>query len=390
VINKTKKILIINTTYRELGGEDINILEEINFLTEFYEVDYLEFQNKKKLKFRDLFYFLSLNNLESNRKLQKKLDKFKPDLVYVNNTWFKGNLGLFQTLKQNEIKTILKIHNFRYECTRYLTSKGHLKGGDICKMCGRTFKPYSILNKYFADSYLKSFAILRYGYKYIKVLKNYPIHIFVLNAFHKNYLVSLGISEDKISVSYNPINFDLEIPNKSYNQSNYITYAGRISDEKGLSELLRTWTSSGMEKIKLKIVGDGSLLDSLRAEYKDTNIEFLGEKSQEETQIIIKNSLAVVTATKMFEGQPRLLCEASSYGVPSIFPKFGGLQEYFPTDYSLSFQQFNYEDLKNKINLLRNNKVVNKNGLEAYSFLKSRIQKDILKKNFDRVLNIEK
>ena len=145
-----------------------------------------------------------------------------------------------------------------------------------------------------------------------------------------------------------------------------------------------------MEKIKLKIVGDGSLLDSLRAEYKDTNIEFLGEKSQEETQIIIKNSLAVVTATKMFEGQPRLLCEASSYGVPSIFPKFGGLQEYFPTDYSLSFQQFNYEDLKNKINLLRNNKVVNKNGLEAYSFLKSKIQKDILKKNFDRVLNIEK
>ena len=145
-----------------------------------------------------------------------------------------------------------------------------------------------------------------------------------------------------------------------------------------------------MEKIKLKIVGDGSLLDSLRAEYKDTNIEFLGEKSQEETQIIIKNSLAVVTATKMFEGQPRLLCEASSDGVPSIFAKFGGLQEYFPTDYSLSFQQFNYEDLKNKINLLRNNKVVNKNGLEAYSFLKSKIQKDILKKNFDRVLNIEK
>ena len=38
MVNKTKKILIINTTYRELGGEDINILEEINFLKEFYEI----------------------------------------------------------------------------------------------------------------------------------------------------------------------------------------------------------------------------------------------------------------------------------------------------------------------------------------------------------------
>ena len=43
------------------------IKEYIYFLKEFYEVDYLSFQNKKKLKFRDLFYFLSLNNLESNK-----------------------------------------------------------------------------------------------------------------------------------------------------------------------------------------------------------------------------------------------------------------------------------------------------------------------------------
>lgn len=390
MINKTKKILIINTTYRQLGGEDINILEEINFLQEFYEVDHLEFQNKKKLKFRDLFYFLTLNNLESNSKLQKKIDEFKPDLVYVNNTWFKGNLGLFEILKKNEIKTILKIHNFRYECTRYFTSRGHLKGDETCKMCGRTFNPYAIFNKYFLDSYLKSFAILRYGFKYIRILKNYPIHIFTLNAFHKNYLISLGISKEKISVSYNPINFDLEIPNKLHNQSSYVTYAGRISEEKGLNELLRTWMSSDMGKMKLKIVGDGILLDFFREEYKDTNIEFLGERSQEETQKIIQNSVAVVTATKMFEGQPRLLCEASSYGVPTIFPKFGGLEEYFPSDYLLSFQQFNYEDLKNKINLLANKKVVYESGLEANSFLKSRIQKHILKKNFDRVLNIEK
>ena len=54
---KNKKILIINTTYRQLGGEDINIIEEVNFLQKFYKVDYLEFQNKKKLQFKDLYVF---------------------------------------------------------------------------------------------------------------------------------------------------------------------------------------------------------------------------------------------------------------------------------------------------------------------------------------------
>jgi len=96
VSKKNKKILIINTTYRQLGGEDINIIEEVNFLQKFYKVDYLEFQNKKKLQFKDLFYFLMLNNKDSNSQLQNKINQFNPDLVYINNTWFKGNLGLFK------------------------------------------------------------------------------------------------------------------------------------------------------------------------------------------------------------------------------------------------------------------------------------------------------
>ena len=56
----------------------------------------------------------------------------------------------------------------------------------------------------------------------------------------------------------------------------------------------------------------------------------------------------MITATKMFEGQPRLITEASAHGVPSIYPSFGGLDEYFPDDYKL-FKQFDYPDLVKKI-----------------------------------------
>jgi glycosyltransferase involved in cell wall biosynthesis len=390
VSKKNKKILIINTTYRQLGGEDINIIEEVNFLQKFYKVDYLEFQNKKKLQFKDLFYFLTLNNKDSNSQLQNKINQFNPDLVYVNNTWFRGNLGLFKILKKNKIKTILKIHNFRYECTRHITSKGHVSGDDVCKMCGRSFKSISIFNKYFPDSYMKSFAILRYGFKYIKILKEYPIHIFTLNSFHKNFLINLGVKETKVRVSYNPINFDSYKFNSSKKRLDYVTYAGRISSEKGLNELLDTWVSADTENLMLKIVGDGELLESLKQKHTEENIQFLGEKTQEETLSIIKNSLAIITATKMYEGQPRLLCEASSYGIPSIFPKFGGLEEYFPSEYPLSFEQFNYEDLKKKINLLNNKRIVNVAGLKVYDYLKSIIREERLINNFEEILSYEK
>ena len=41
-----KKILVIHTKYRDLGGEDIAIQNEVGFLKEFYEVEELFFKNE--------------------------------------------------------------------------------------------------------------------------------------------------------------------------------------------------------------------------------------------------------------------------------------------------------------------------------------------------------
>ena len=93
-----KKILIINTKYREFGGEDSNILDEIKFLEKYFEVDYLAYDNNEKLKIIDYVSFFTLNNKKSNSLFLEKIKKFNPDLVYVNNTWFKANLGIFDVL----------------------------------------------------------------------------------------------------------------------------------------------------------------------------------------------------------------------------------------------------------------------------------------------------
>ena len=55
----------------------------------------------------------------------------------------------------------------------------------------------------------------------------------------------------------------------------------------------------------------------------------------------------------MYEGQPRLLNEASALGVPSIYPDFGGISEYFPNNYPLSFKQFDYFNANEKFLMQR-------------------------------------
>ena len=122
-----KKILILHNFYRNFGGEDSNIYEEIEFLKQRYEVEFFSATNSKKLKIVDFFTLMLRNNFLLNKKFNKKLNNFNPDFVYIHNTWFSINLGIFNILNKKNINTIVKIHNFRYECSRHFLSKTHLK-----------------------------------------------------------------------------------------------------------------------------------------------------------------------------------------------------------------------------------------------------------------------
>ena len=195
-----KKILIIHTKYRNLGGEDTAVVNENILLNENYEVNILYFNNKIKNLPKQFFSFLLNQNKESMNILQEKINNFNPDIAYVHNTWFKASLGIFKILKKNNIRVLLKLHNFRYDCTRYFFASSHLRGLKICPACGMNQKRGRIVNKYFEDSYLKSFLIIYYGKKYFNIIIKSDIQILVLTQYHKDYLVNLGLEESRINI----------------------------------------------------------------------------------------------------------------------------------------------------------------------------------------------
>ena len=382
-----KKLLVIHNKYKILGGEDSNIHDEIDHLDKHYEVKYLEYDNSEKIKLLDLIGFLTRSNINSNKKLIFELDTFKPDAVYIHNTWFKANLGIFKILKNRNITTLYKIHNFRYDCGRFFLASKHLRGKRNCDACYFQ-KKFQIFNKYYRNSYLKSFFLIFYSKKLFRIIKTYPIKILVLTNFHRRYLESMGVDLSKIYVYCNPINLNNIRPQTS-EKSNYAVYAGRLTNEKGIKSLLDAWLLANITELKLKIIGSGNLDSKLKKKYKKHNIEFVGNLSNHDTLLEIKNSLAVITATKMYEGQPRLLCEASSYGVPSIYPSFGGMDEFFPLNYSLSFKQFDYEDLKSKIDELENLNKLNKLRESVYDNIASKLNPKKLLEQFQNIIDDE-
>tara|TARA_B100001057_G_scaffold501275_1_gene623010 strand:+ start:15148 stop:16293 length:1146 start_codon:yes stop_codon:yes gene_type:complete len=361
------KLLIIHNKYRNLGGEDIAVDNEVKFLEKHFEINTLYFSNNNNNLSSTITSLLLNRNHKLISILKKEINHFQPDYVYVHNTWFFISLGIFSYLKKNNIKTLVKLHNFRYDCTRTYFLKNHLRGKKFCNACGINKSKALIFNKYFEESFIKSFFMIKYGKKYFRIINDSFIKILVLTDFHKNYLIKLGIDKEKIFTFPNKIeeqNFQL---NKI--KDKYIVYAGRISEEKGVEDLIYSFKSSNLEKFKLKIVGDGPKYDYLKSKYSNESIEFLGLLSNHETLNLIYYSECVVTATKLLEGQPTLLCEASILGIPSIFPKTGGIAEFFPEDYKLSFNQFDYEDLTEKLNLLEDTKYLINVGNENKKYI---------------------
>ena len=373
-----KKILIINTKYKELGGEDSNILDEIDLLSKHYIVEYLEFDNSKKLSVFDLLSFLNNSNLISNKTVSRKIDEFKPDVAYIHNTWFKANLGIFKILKKKKVPVFVKIHNFRYWCANTYLLKNHLKGNKFCPACSLK-NSNRLINNYFPESFSKSLILIKFIRKYLTILKKNDIKILTITDFHKKFLTNLNIPQNKILKYNNPIKINQQIAKNYNSSSNYVVYAGRITESKGIEDLLLTWQKSSNEHgLILKIVGEGDLKETFKNSFNQDSIEFVGYLNNLEVKKLISKSRAVITATKMYEGQPRLLCEASSLGIPSIFPNFGGMNEFFPPKYELSFEQYNYEDLNEKLLLLEKKDLLEKCSKENFKYVSSYLSEEKL------------
>lgn len=375
-----KKILVIHNRYLEKGGEDIAVNHEVELLKDKFNVKELYFDNKINNYLSQAFYFLINKNIKSIGRLRNILNDFEPDLVYVHNTWFKGSLGIFQELKKHNQKTVIKLHNFRYLCTNSLSIKNHLNGKRTCPACGMN-EGKKVFNKYFQNSYLKSLLVIYYGKKYFKIISSSKFKILVLTNFHKNYFIDKNISTN-VSVLNNFVSI-IEEQEKDFDD--YMVYAGRISKEKGVKELIDAFKKANLEKMHLKIIGNGPHLQNLINLHKsDKNIIFYGSLSNQETMKIIAKASCIVTATKLWEGQPTLLCEASFFGKPSIFPNTGGISEFFPKNYSLMFEQNNYSDLITKLKLAENKDLMKKIGEINKTYIQDYLNKNKILDKFEK------
>ncbi len=337
-----KKVLLVHNLYRNFGGEDAAVNGDEKLLRKKYDVQKIIYDNSEKINFFDFINFLFLTNPKSNRLLEKIIKESKPDIIYIHNLWFKGSLGLLKVAKRYQIPIVLKIHNFRYLCSSKFLSKNHIVNKEFCPACGAPKRLF--FNKYFEESYIKSFFSIRFSKKLLKLIKNSKsLNILLLTEHHKNILLNEKIENKRIFIMPNYIE---NSSTTSFSKEDSFLYAGRISNEKGVKQIIETFLKIDVKTYILNIIGTGPQLQTLKDQYKSQKIIFHGFMDNKDVINEIKKAKVVISATKLYEGQPTLLCEATMNSVPVIFPNSGGINEFLPKNYKFLYEQFNYTEMQ--------------------------------------------
>lgn len=281
-------------------------------------------------------------SLEAKRKMKKLLKDFQPDIVHIHNIYHQISPSILPVIKKRNIPVVMTVHDYKLICPNYLLQ---CQGKNWEDLQGKKYFQF-VKNKCFKNSYLKSLLVVLETkfHKFLDIYdKNIDLYISP-SAFTKDKLVMGGISAEKIIVLplFSPAsNFDekskIEIGEK------YILYFGQISEEKGVKDLLEIF--SVLPNLNLYLAGQKE--NGIGNDYGD-NVKFLGFLNQRELARYIKNSLFIVSASRLSETFGLIALEAIKNGKPFIGYDAGAYKEIIENDKTGYLCQTK-EEIKEKI-----------------------------------------
>jgi glycosyltransferase involved in cell wall biosynthesis len=362
------KILIIHNFYQEWGGEDTYVTSLKKLLEENGHQVYLYSKDSKNIKTIwdkiktgiGLFY-----NPWVKKELEKIIKDFKPDVAHFHNVYPLIGATAYRVCKKYKIPIIQHIHNYRFMCPKGIL----FRNGKICELClHKKFPFWAIIYGCYHRSRLASlfFSLSFFIHKKIGTFNLIDKFIFPSEFTRNYYLKHLKVDKQKTYLLPYFVDIPKKIDTKSFKENNYFLFVGRLSEEKGIIELLNTFKD--LQQHKLLVIGDGPLRVEVEKYKIYKNIKVLGFKPKNEIFTYIKKAKAVIISSLWYEVLPNVLIETILLSKSLIIFKknkyfLNTLKRYFKSTYNFVifdkkkihlFTKFRAEDLIIKKNLSKN------------------------------------
>ncbi len=322
-------ILLVHNFYKVSGGEDTVFKNEKKMLIDNGNVVYEYTRdnneiNSMKLMHKILLPFINIFSLKTYREVKKIIKSKNIDIVHIHNYNNLISPSIFYVCKKFNVPVVQTVHNFRMLCPNGL----FFRTNAICEDCPRKGLQCAIKYKCYHNSKIQTFfvSLSLLIHRFTKIYKY--VNFIFLTDFNKNKFVEYNkklkcFDETKFYIKPHFIEKQALLNMKSFKKKNQFIYVGRLSDEKGIMELVKLWKLVNNEK--LIICGNGPLEEILKnyIRINQLNIELLGFVDHKSVLSKIRESKALIFPSKVYETFGLTIIESFCVGTPVISYNIG-------------------------------------------------------------------
>lgn len=319
------RIIVCHNYYRDRGGEDGVFEVEADLLTSRGH-DVRKFVRRND-EFSGLEVVAVAGGTIWNRSAASALAGLvrdeNADVVHFHNWLPRISQGSFHAARGAGAAVVQTIHNYRFTC-----AKGVLfRDGAICEECvGKTIGWPAVAHGCYRDSRVATVPVVGAlaAHRILNTSERAVDATIVLSEFARSKLIESGLPPQRVYVKPNFVAPD---PGEKSGSGGYLTYVGRMSEEKGITTLLDAWGMASDLPV-LRVAGTGPLADMVKAAaVANPRIEYLGLVAPEAIPDILGDAVFSIMPSVNYEGFPRAIVESFAVGTPVIASEIGSLTE---------------------------------------------------------------
>ena len=256
---------------------------------------------------------LRAQSIGSNSDVLKLIEDTNPDVIHSHNLSQRSG---YSWMNANKVPVVSSLHNYRLFCPSSIA----YRDGRHCIECRDSGAIRAIKNN--CDGIRGKLNASRH---LIFQRANPQIHIptiFLISSNVMENVLSPLIPKNKFRLLRNPGTISNQQLDSPIDRKGWI-FAGRLTEEKGILDLIKNWPAGE----KLDIAGDGPLRESISELIKNTsNIQLIGTYPPGESKIFTKYE-GLIFPSKWFEGSPLVTMECLATGTPIICSDKSGAKE---------------------------------------------------------------
>ena len=318
------RVLFLHNRYRIAGGEEAAVEGESALLRTApgITVDVLEVSNEQIAGAAQTIKTAMLTpySLAGRRLAAERIGTFRPDVVHVHNFFPTLSPSVYDACRSAGVAVVQTLHNYRLVCANGLL----FRSGRACTEClGRTWGLPAVLHGCYRGSRMGSAAVAAMiGVHRVRGTWGRRVDRFIaLTEFARAlFAEQAGIPREKIAVKPNAAPDSGE----GDGAGGFALYVGRLSPEKGLETLLGG-AARGLG-MPLVVAGTGPLQPQVEAAQRDGKLEYVGRQDAEGVQSLMRRARLLLIPSVCFEGQPLVVPEAFSAGLPIAASRIGSLE----------------------------------------------------------------